>query len=232
MVERLGPLNKRFVKPQTAQEAVLYELRRRIVSGEFAPGSQILQDALADELGVSRVPVREALRTLEGEGQVSYEPHRGYFVVELDLNELVEIYRLRDLLEPEATAKAFPNITKEDLNRMEESMRDMVQAIKGGDNAAMTAANRRFHFSIFAPCRMPRLIRILDQLWNASDIYRAVYFFEFDRKNLMHSEHIEIFEALKRRDLQTLLDLLQTHRTHAIPALKRLLGREKAVAGK
>ncbi|MBL8582662.1 MAG: GntR family transcriptional regulator, partial [Rhizobiaceae bacterium] len=104
------------MKPQTAQEAVLYELRRRIVSGEFEPGSQILQDALAEELGVSRVPVREALRTLEGEGQVSYEPHRGYFVVELDLNELVEIYRLRDLLEPEATAKAFPNITKEDLD--------------------------------------------------------------------------------------------------------------------
>lgn len=218
-------MNKRFVKPQTAQEAVLYELRRRIVAGEIAPGSQILQDALAEELGVSRVPVREALRTLEGEGQVSYEPHRGYFVVELNLDELVEIYRLRDLLEPEATAKAFPNITDEDIDRMAASMEEMVKAIEVGDNAMMTTANRRFHFAIFAPCRMPRLIRILEQLWNASDIYRAVYFFEFDRKNLMHREHVKIFEALKRRDLNTLLDLLHQHRTHAIPALKRSLAR-------
>ncbi len=219
-------MSKRFVKPQTAQEAVLQELRRRIVAGEFAPGAQILQDMLAEEFGVSRVPVREALRTLEGEGQVSYEPHRGYFVVELNLEELIEIYRLRDLLEPEAVSRAFPNLTQEDVDRMQEAMDVMVKAIDEGDNAAMTTGNRRFHFAMFAGCGMPRLLRMLDHLWNASDIYRAVYFYDFDKKHLMHSEHLEIFDALKARDLPRLLELLQTHRTHAIPALRQVIERK------
>lgn len=219
-------MSKRFVKPQTAQEAVLQELRRRIVAGDFPPGTQILQDSLAEEFGVSRVPVREALRTLEGEGQVSYEPHRGYFVVELNLDELVEIYRLRDILEPEAVTKAFPHQTQEDLDRMQEAMDQMVQAIEIGDNASMITGNRRFHFAMFAGCGMPRLLRMLDHLWNASDIYRAVYFYDFEKKNLMHNEHLEIFEALKAGDLPRLLELLQTHRTHAIPALRQVIERK------
>lgn len=221
-------MNKRFTKPKTAQEAVLDELRRRIITGEVAPGSQILQDALAEDLGVSRVPVREALRTLEGEGQVSYAPHRGYFVVELNLDELIEIYRLRDILEPEAVAKAFPHVKSEDLDRMGESVQAMAAAISASDNVAMTQANRRFHFTMFAPCGMPRLLRMLDQLWDSSDTYRAVYFLGDDKKDLMHREHEAIYEALRQRDLKLLLKLLALHRTHAVPALSQLLSRDGA----
>ena len=91
-----------FRRPPTAQEAVLAELRRAIAAGELRPGEQVLQDALAERFGVSRVPLREALKILEGEGQVTYRPHRGYFVAELDLDDLREVYRIRDLLETEA----------------------------------------------------------------------------------------------------------------------------------
>src|SRR5690606_32639587 len=77
-----------FQKPPTAQQAVLAELRRFIASGSLRPGQQIRQDTLSAELGVSRVPLREALKILEGEGQVTYEAHRGYFVTELSLRDL------------------------------------------------------------------------------------------------------------------------------------------------
>ena len=97
-----------FRRPPTAQEAVLAELRRAIVTGELAPGEQVLQDALAERFGVSRVPLREALKILEGEGQVTYRPHRGYFVAELDVDDLREVYRIRDLLESEAVRVAVP----------------------------------------------------------------------------------------------------------------------------
>ena len=88
------------------------ELRLAIASGDLRPGEQVLQDALAERFGVSRVPLREALKILEGEGQVVYRPHRGYFVAELDLDDLREVYRIRDLLESEAVRVAVPQINR------------------------------------------------------------------------------------------------------------------------
>ena len=88
-----------FQRPPTAQEAVLVEVRSRILRGDIAPGTPLRQEDLAASLGVSRVPVREALRILESEGHVTYIAHRGYRVAELDLDELAEIYHLRALIE-------------------------------------------------------------------------------------------------------------------------------------
>ena len=106
-----------FHRPLTAQQAVLAELRRAMLAGELTPGSQIVQEAIAERLGVSRVPIREALRILEGEGQVIYVPHHGYSVAELNLDELLEIQRIRELLEPEVTRKTLRQLGDEDLAR-------------------------------------------------------------------------------------------------------------------
>ena len=214
-------MNKQFRRPPTAQEAVLAELRRRLIGGELAPGTQLRQDALAEELGVSRVPIREALRTLNGEGQLAYEPHRGYFVVDLNLDELIEIYRLRDLLETEATRVGFANITADVRAVMARSMEAMLEAMHAGALAALTAANRRFHFAIYATCGMPRLLRMLEQLWDASDPYRAIYFCDAANQELMHREHLAIHDAAANATPDRLLLLLEEHRTHAVPALRR-----------
>ena len=90
----------------TAQELVLTGLRTDILTGELGPGDQVVQELLAERYGVSRVPLREALKTLESEGQVVYYPHRGYFVAELSVADLMEVYRLRSLLEAEAIRHA------------------------------------------------------------------------------------------------------------------------------
>ena len=108
-----------FRRPPTAQEAVLAELRRLITAGLLRPGQQIVQDALAVQFGVSRVPLREALKILEGEGQVTYVAHRGYFVTELSLSDLIEVYRIREILEAEAVSIAVPQMTAEDIHRLE-----------------------------------------------------------------------------------------------------------------
>ena len=96
-----------FHRPPTAQEAVLVEVRARILRGDIAPGAPVRQEDLAASLGVSRVPVREALRMLESEGHVTYIPHRGYRVTELDLDDLEEIYHLRALIEDDLARRAL-----------------------------------------------------------------------------------------------------------------------------
>ena len=167
-----------FLRPPTAQEAVLLEVRRLLVTGELAPGAPVRQESLAERLGVSRVPVREALKVLEGEGHVVYLPRRGYIVAELSVDDLVEVYRMRELLEAEAIRVAVPRLTPAILDQLSETARAVDHAGAQGDLATMTASNRRFHFLLFDAAGLPRLARTLRQLWDATDVYRAVYFAE------------------------------------------------------
>lgn len=212
-----------FRRPPTAQEAVLNELRRAIVSGELVPGQQIVQDVVAERLGVSRVPVREALKILEGEGQVHYSPHHGYFVTKLDVDELIEIYRIRRLIESEAVRAGAPRLTKEDLDRMAETVEEMAAAGADGDIAELTVANRRFHFTLFEAAELPRFVRIIRQLWDSSDPYRSLYFVTPAHRDNIDKEHRQILRAAKRKDAERLVRLLDQHREHAIEELKEVL---------
>jgi DNA-binding GntR family transcriptional regulator len=202
---------------------VLAELRRTILAGELKPGSQILQDRIAENLGVSRVPVREALKMLEGEGQVAYAPHRGYFVAELDAAELIEVYQIREILEAEAVTRALPFLTEEDHERMREAVDQMEAAEGDGDVVALTAANRRFHFAVMEPCGMPRLLRIIRQLWDSTDPYRSIYFGDAKHRGTVRNEHREILKAVVHADAEQVVQHLNEHRQHAVESLRVVL---------
>ena len=176
-------------RPPTTQEFVLGELRSAIVAGDLSPGQPIRQDAIAQRLGVSRVPLREALKTLEAEGQVVYRPHRGYAVAELSLDDLVEVYRIRELLESEAARLAAGAYTEADLARITDAAADVDTAADDADLVGMIAANRRFHFALLEPAGMPRLIRMVRTLWDATDAYRAVYYNSGDNRERVRAEH-------------------------------------------
>lgn len=211
-------------RPPTAQEFALAELRGMIVRGELRAGEQIKQDALAEQLGTSRVPLREALKILEGEGQVSYQPHRGYFVAELSAADLVEVYRIRQLLEDEAVATAIPLLTDADVDALAAAMSDVETAGEAGDIPGITAANRRFHFMLIEHANLPRLTRLIRQLWDATDAYRSVYFAERANRLQVESEHRHIMEAIRERDIPRTIALLNTHRDHAVARVSRVLG--------
>ncbi|MFC8502624.1 GntR family transcriptional regulator [Pedococcus sp. NPDC057267] len=212
-----------FRKPPTAQEAVLAELRRFIATGRLRPGEQIVQDALALELGVSRVPLREALKILEGEGQVTYLAHRGYFVTQLSLSDLLEVYRIREILEAEAVRVAVPQMTTEDVDRLEEAEREVQAAAAEADVVTMTQANRRFHFALIEACGLPRLVRIIRLLWDATEVYRSVYYTEPHNRELVDAEHRGLVAAVKAGDVERALHVLDEHRQHAIAALRPVL---------
>jgi len=216
-------VSQTFRKPPTAQEAVLAELRRFIVTGRLRPGEQVVQDALAAELGVSRVPLREALKILEGEGQVRYVAHRGYFVTQLSLPDLLEVYRIREILEAEAVRVGLPQMTTEDVDRLAEAERAVQAAAAAADVAGMTQANRRFHFALIEACGLPRLVRILGLLWDATEVYRSVYFTEPGNRERVDAEHHELVTAVKAGDIERAVNVLDEHRRHAVAALRLML---------
>ena len=218
-------MTDRFRRPPTAQEAVLAELRRAIVTGELRPGEQVRQDALAEQFGVSRVPLREALKILEGEGQVTYLPHRGYFVAELDVADLREVYRLRELLETEAVRAAVPTLTDADVAEITTVAAEVDRAAAAGDLLAMAAANRRFHFRLIEAARMPRLARLVRILWDATDAYRSLYYASIDHRRTVQKEHQAVLAALRDRDVERAVRVLTEHRDHAVAAVTEAVTR-------
>src|SRR6202171_3745035 len=105
-------------RPRTSEAIAAAELRDAILRGELAPGMKILQEATAQQLGISLIPLREALKTLASEGVVTYHPQRGYFVTELPAAAIADIYVVRDLLERQAEELALPRLESEDVAAM------------------------------------------------------------------------------------------------------------------
>jgi len=217
----IGPMQGR--RPPTAQEFVLGELRRAITGGQLKPGAPIRQEALAEQLGVSRVPLREALKTLEAEALVVHEPHRGYFVAELSLDDLREVYRIREILEQEAVRRAADHLDEAALAALQEIQREVEKAADTGDVSGMAAANRRLHFALYDASAMPRLVRFITTLWDATDAYRSLYYAEPEHRDHVVREHRAILAALHGGDVEEAVRLLDAHRTHAVAALETTL---------
>lgn len=214
-----------FHRPATAQAAVLAELRARILSGALAPGIALRQDDLAAELGVSRVPLREALRILESEGHVTYAAHRGYRVADLSLADLTEIYRLRAVIEDDLARASVTTLSEGDLVALG-AAHDQLAALErlpDPDLALLAAANRAFHWAILRPG--PRAHRLLTTLWDASDAYRAHWFAARTNVERGAREHAQLVAAAKHRDAAAVVRLLDEHRSGAVAALREVLER-------
>lgn len=207
----------------TVQHATLLWLRDQIATGAFRPGDQLRQELLARAFGVSVPPVREALKTLEAEGQVVYAPHRGYFVASMSFPELAENYRIRELLETEAIQHSVPILGKQDIARMREAIRDMERAHRSENVPELTNANRRFHFTVFDAAGMPRMADIIRVLWESSDRYRSLYFSTREHRQRVNTEHRAIMAAVRAHDTAAAVDLLRSHRERALESLRSTL---------
>lgn len=222
--DRLGD---NFTRPSTAQQAVLAELRRAILEGELAPGTRIVLDTIAERMGLSRVPVREALKLLEGEGQITYVAHRGYFVTQLELAELIDVYHIRGLLESDVVPMAVPRLVAEDLITMRDANETILKAASSGDISGVIAANRLFHFTLFSASGRARIVSMIRQLWDSSEPYRAVYFGEESNLQLVYSEHNAILDAARAADAVLVNELLTEHRMHAVGRLRSVLNQDQ-----
>jgi DNA-binding GntR family transcriptional regulator len=220
----VATVSVRRAGPGTTPEHALEELRRAIVAGELRPGQRVLQEDLAERLGVSIAPVREALRVLEQEGQVTYWPRRGYFVTELRYEDLAEIYELRQVLEERAARRALPTLDEDALERIAMAARDCVDAAEVGDVAAELEANRRFHFAVLESPEQVHAMRVIRLLWDSTEAYRAMYYNSPEERRQAVEAHDRILDAVRERDADALVAELDAHRTRALQVLHGILG--------
>jgi DNA-binding GntR family transcriptional regulator len=209
--------------PGTTQQHAVEWLRRAIVAGELRPGERVAQDVVAERIGTSVAPVREALRVLEQEGQLTYLPRRGYFVTELRIEDLEEIYELRRDLEARAARAALPGVDEETLERMRLAARECADAAEAADVAGELAANRRFHFALLDAPGHPHLTRLIRLLWDSTEAYRALYYNVPAARRAAVDAHDRILAAVRAGDADRLVAEQDAHRADALDVLRGIL---------
>ena len=199
------------LRRQTVAALTLETLREKILRGDYPEDAPLRQDALAAELGVSRIPVREALRQLETEGLVTFNPHRGAVVSSLSLTEIKELFEIRSLIEGDLLRRAIPDMDAEDLERAEEILDHYEAALKRGDVAAWGALNWQFHSTLNAPAQQPLTMGIVQNLHNHSDRYLRMQLALTHGETRANVEHRAILKAVRKGDVQHACSLLTSH---------------------
>ncbi|WP_430779941.1 GntR family transcriptional regulator [Actinoplanes sp. G11-F43] len=196
----------------SAQSAIVDELRAVILHGQVPPGSAIPVDAVAAEFGVSRIPVREALMTLIGEGLVDHRANGGYRVAMMTAREFGEIYLVREALESAALRVAVAGATSDDDRSARAALRALDAAIEAGDGgAAYHRESRRFHLALIVPCRMRRLLGMLESAWNMTEPLRPMSHLTGSDRELLHADHAGMLAAFLRRDADALAGVCAAH---------------------
>jgi len=190
------------------------ELRRRILTGEIPPGSVFSQTMLAQEIGVSTTPLREALRRLAAEGMVQLDSHRDARVTPLTAEEARNLYVIRENLDPLAAELAATSRTPSDISKIEAALKRLTPLSNSTDLDALTA-HREFHRSIYLSSHNPLLIGILEGLWDKADQYRQIGL--QSQKNSkkdqtrVQEEHVQIADAVIAGQAEQAREAMQRH---------------------
>ncbi|WP_433363289.1 GntR family transcriptional regulator [Actinoplanes sp. CA-142083] len=182
-----------------ATQRVAEHLRSAILGGRIAPGERVRQEDIAQQLGASRLPVREALQMLAAEGLVEHEPNKGARVPWLSMHEVDVMYKMREQLEPLALAESLPMLTPGDFLRMEE-IQDEIEA--GVDVEGFLALDREFHLRTYSACGIDQLTTTVTRLWNSTQYYRRLFMQLTgpSRRWVVNAEHRLLLDAIERRD--------------------------------
>lgn len=200
---------------------VLDRLRSMITSGALEVGTRLDQKRLSEDIGVSLIPIREALRQLEAEGLVETQPYRGTFVASLSMSELMDIYVTREVLEELATRLAVPKMDQSVTDLLSELIVRMEKATRASDRPALFELNAEFHFTIYRASGNTILCQVIEGLWQRSTIYRRVFTFMPERAFAALQEHKAILAACIARDADAAGHAVRINVMHTTEAIKR-----------
>lgn len=193
---------------RTVQQIVTDNLRNAILNGTLRPSERLNQADLAQKLNVSRIPTREALRTLEAEGLVTSYPRRGAVVSTMSSEEIEEVFEIRILLEMSAAQRALPRIDAKQLQLIRSLQLEMERV---SDAGLWIKLNKEFHHAIYEPSGWTRLLSVIDMMRNLVAPYLRLYISDSEEIKTAISEHATIVAAIEAKDTTALTSSLTKH---------------------
>ncbi|MGI5824276.1 MAG: GntR family transcriptional regulator [Bacillota bacterium] len=196
---KLSPIRLEGFQP--LREMVFDVLMDAIMSGQLPPGERLMEVQLAEEMGVSRTPVREAIRRLELEGFVVMIPRKGAYVAGLSIKDIVNIFEIRTALEQLAVGLAAERMTSDDLEALERMVVELSESAEEADVEAWTELDKKFHQLIYEYSRNDRLIQMMNNIIEQINRYRIISLSNPEVRLHSIEEHKKIVEAMAERDI-------------------------------
>lgn len=193
------------------RDVVFNTLREAILKGELEPGERLMEIALAQKLGVSRTPIREAIRKLELEGLVVMAPRKGAEVAEITLKDLRDVLEVRKNLEELAVELACKKATEADIEEMKAAHEEFIKTLSQKDLTVIAEADVKFHDVIYKITGNKRLIQILNNLREQMYRYRLEYIKDEKKRMIVTDEHLQIIEAIEGKNVDSAKNYIQVH---------------------
>lgn len=201
---------------KTATNGVYAVMRHAIITGLLEPGSAIREDMVAKDLGVSRTPVREAVRKLESEGLVNMHPAKGLTVTTFTRQQLIDIYYIREALEGMAARLAAQNASAIDLSILRQVVHDMEQANEGAELEQLQELTSRFHLHFCEMARNDRLFVMIKDLQDQIRRFTPSTLQHPGRREEAMTEHLALLKAVEERDADNAEKIMRQHRRRTL----------------
>ncbi len=211
------------LKGKTKNLLVYEKLRQEIIKGTLKPGQKLVMASLAKKFGTSETPIREAIRRLESDGYLTFTPHSGAIVTEINRQELSEIYLIRISLEALATRLAVNFISYDDLIWLKKKNGEMKIAVENGRYEQLARLNKAFHLRIYKAAPFPRLYKMIADLWDAFERWPSIFTYVPERALAAIEEHEQIIEALETLDVDRADDLMKEQKKKSLEALQKYM---------
>ena len=209
------------------RDVVFNTLREAILRGDLQPGERLMELQLADKLGVSRTPIREAIRMLEQEGLAVTVPRKGAEVAKMTLKGMEDVLEIRGALDELAVELACERITEEQLNDLKKRKQDFEVSLKSGNLKQIAEADVHFHDVIYDATCNPKLINLLNNLREQIYRYRVEYIKKAENHPILMEEHEAIYKALSKRDKQAAKAAIYRHVENQATAVKQVIMRQE-----
>ena len=205
------------------RDVVFNTLREAILKGELKPGERLMEIQLASKLGVSRTPIREAIRMLEQEGLAVTMPRKGAEVAKMTLKDMEDVLEIREALDELASQVACQRITEEQLVRLKERKQDFEQCLKTENVKLIAEADVKFHDVIYEATGNPKLVNLLSNLREQIYRYRVEYLKAPENYPVLIKEHEEIYKSLAERDETAAVLAIREHVSNQATAVKEVI---------
>lgn len=221
MERRLVPVTLDNYKP--LREIVFETLREAIINAVLKPGERLMEIQMAEEMGVSRTPVREAIRKLELEGFVVMVPRKGAYVAGISIKDIADVFEIRAAMEGLAAGLAAERITEEELEQLERILVKIGECVQNNDLEKLIEVDTEFHDTLYKACRNERLVQIVSNLREQIQRARTASLSTPGRSKYALEEHKKIVEAVSERNVELAGMLAREHIENAENAMLDVL---------